>query len=69
MDPDEIAPVRFQGDRLLPVPRDGFIGCDQEPSVKVAHEQSLVGNRVKALAALSGVSGGWRDAGSRRTAG
>jgi len=50
MDPDEIAPVRFQGDRLLPVPRNGFIGCDQEPPVKVAHEQSLVGNRVKALA-------------------
>ncbi len=30
--------------------RTGFIGCDQEPPVKVAHEQSLVGNRVKALA-------------------
>ena len=50
MDPDEMAPVRFQGNRLLPVPRNGFIGCDQEPPVKVAHEQSLVGNRAKALA-------------------
>ncbi len=43
MDPDEIAPVRFQGDRLLPVPRNGLIGCDQEPPMKVAPRTKLGG--------------------------
>src|SRR5208282_855290 len=57
IDPDKIASVRVQGDRLLPVPQNGFIGCDQEPAVKVAHEQSLVGNRVEALAGSFGRAG------------